>query len=337
MKLPNLLSAVSSLLFFSFVLMNNLAVADHGGPGPSFSDPAHIEILPEAWLKQPIKYKDAPEDSDLAIVLDQHLYPALLPIIQKFANQKQLKIAVQEGTCGISAGSLIDKKVDIGGFCCPAGETDRLPGLRFHTLGIASLALITHPTNPTDDVTLKQSREIFWGGIASWDQLAGDKNKNQQLPAIGPIHPIARLHCKKRPGHWRLILADEDHFSPVIQEVGTISDMIQRVSEGSNAVGFETLWMTRLHHVRPVKTLKIDGYSPEDSQAVVDRHYPFYRSYNITSWASSETRKPLAGELVEYIKNNFDSVEPKYGFISSNRLRESGWQFYKDELIGEPK
>lgn len=335
MKHTNLMTISRYLLTPWLLLTLGYAVADNdrdrGDTGPAFSDPAHAEVLPESWENRSIQYHEVPADSDLVVTLDQHLYPALLPIIKDFAQQRKLRIAVQEGTCGISAGALLDKKVDIGGFCCPAGDSDRLPGLQFHTLGIAALALITNPANPVQNVSQKKARQLFGGGIANWSQVAVEGKET--LPGIGPIQPVARLHCKNRPGHWRLILADEDHFSPITHEVGTIPDMIQRVAGQDNTIGFETLWMTRLHKQHPVKTLRIDGNSPEDNQALLDGRYPFYRTYNITSWNSDETRNPVAGELVRHMQARFDSLDPKYGFISSSKLHKAGWKFSGDELV----
>lgn len=332
MQLFNSLAIITYLFALWLFLVVGQVVADHSSTGPEFSDPTHRETLPKSWIKQPIQYREVPANSDLVITLDQHLYPALLPLIQDFSRQRGVQIAVKEGTCGVSAGALLDKKVDIGGYCCPPGETDRLPGLRFHTLGIAALALIVNPANPRLTISTEEARQIFSGKIAFWGEAAN--GNGESLPEIGTIQPVIRLHCKNRPGHWRLILSDEDHFSPLAQEVSTIPDMIKQVADQSKNIGFETLWMTRLHSSHPVKILHINGYKPSDTQAVLDGNYPFFRTYNITTWDSDETRKLLAGELVLYIQSHFESIHSKYGFISSGRLRKAGWIFREDELVG---
>lgn len=310
----------------------------------AFSDPANIETMPEEWLKQPILYKKLPDNTDLAITLDQQLYPALVPLIKEYAKKNHLRIAVSEGTCGISAGALLDKTVDIGGFCCPAGETDRLPGLKFHTLGIASIALIVHPENMVESISVKQARMIFSGQTGKWYE-SGKLSERQTIivkkmtSSQSNIQPIARLHCKTRPGHWRLILDNEDAFSPTLDEVATIPDMISHVVRDKQAIGYETLWMTRLYEqqIGQVGLLKVNGYSPEDKQAVLNGQYPFYRTYNISSWTAPDLKKESATELVKYIQDNFARVDQKYAFISANQLKKSGWQFSNDELIGEPQ
>ncbi len=45
------------------------------------------------------------------------------------------------------------------------GATDRLPGVRFHTLGIAAIAFLVHPQNPIDNISTEQVRRIFKGEI----------------------------------------------------------------------------------------------------------------------------------------------------------------------------
>ncbi len=319
---------VALWLLLGMLLGAGNATADNHIQGPAFSDHHHRENMPKAWQDKSIRYDKLSADIDLAITLDQHLYPALLPLIKQYATQHRLKVAVEEGTCGISAGALLDKKVDVAGFCCPAGETDRLPGLRYHTLGIASLALLVHPQNPVSDVTLEQAQGLYMGKIGNWRML--DAGFDQ------PVLAVARLHCKNRPGHWRLLLDNADFFSPVVREVSTIPDMLQVTAERNNTLGYETLWMARLNAEGKVKALKINGASPADDDALLAGRYPLYRTYNITTWSEPKLRKPHAQELVTYLYEHFDEVEKKYGLISSQRLRQAGWQFAGDELIAAP-
>ena len=59
---------------------------------------------------------------DMVVSLDQQMYPAIKPIIDDYAKKNAIKILVKDGTCGISAGMLAKKSVDVGGFCCPPGS-----------------------------------------------------------------------------------------------------------------------------------------------------------------------------------------------------------------------
>lgn len=308
------------------------AVAE-AAPGPAFSEPHRQVPMSEAWRQQPITYLEIPPDTDVAVTLDQHLYPALLPLIREFAQHRQLRIAVQEGTCGISAGALADKAVDIGGFCCPAGESDRLPGLTYHTLGIAALALLVNPANRVEDVDAATARRIFQGNIADWREVAGSGSLGRST--IAPIQTVARLHCKNRPGHWRLLLDNEELFSPTMREVSTIQSMIRRVASRPDAIGYETLWMSERYGRGEVKAVRINGVNPFDEVALAEGRYPFYRTYNITSWSAPHLARPEARALVHYLMQEFHRVDPVFGFVPAARLREAGWRFSGDELVGK--
>lgn len=303
--------------------------------GPAFTDPSEIMDMPDDWNKQPVIYDVTEAGADLVITLDQHLYPALLPLIKKYAGEHNKEIIVKEGTCGISAGMLSRKAADIGGYCCPPGSTDRLPGLRFHTLGISALALLVHPDNNIDNVTLGQARQIFGGDIYRWSELtASDGTEGADLP----VQPIGRLHCKLRPGHWRLIIDHQDLFSSQLQEVGAIPDMIYKVSSNQRAIGYEVLWnLVRYSDRGKARAIKIDGFSPYNNDDLVSGKYPIYRAYNLTTWEGKNISNPDAGRLVEYLLQKVGEISGEHRIIPASDLRRAGWKFNGNELIGGPE
>jgi ABC-type phosphate transport system substrate-binding protein len=294
--------------------------------------------MPRSWIEAPVKHKtDKPVA--LALSLDQQLYPALLPLIRRFAQERNIEIAVQEGTCGTSTGALADKAADITGFCCPPGETDRLPSLKYHTVGIGAIALLVHPSNPIDGVTADAARQLFGGKTRKWGDLpmSGIKSAPDR-----EVRAITRLHCKTRPGHWRLILDDADQFARDAEEVSAIEDMILQVSRNRGAVGYETLYHATLFsgtRDAMVKTLRVNGHAPEDSAALAAGKYPFYRVFNISTWSAEPAAKPLADELVAWVLARADAgeIDPGYGIVPAGQLRTNGWKFLDNELIGEPK
>jgi len=303
--------------------------------GRAFATPDAIVPMGEDWERKGITHT-TPEPVDLAVALDQQLYPAFGPLIETFAKERGVKIAVQNGTCGTSAGVLSDKSADIGGFCCPPGDTDRLPGLKFHTIGIGALALIAHPTNPIDDLTLDQARGLFGNDVRNWSELPMSGMKT------GPderVRALARLHCKIRPGHWRLILDTEQQFGWDITEVSAIKDMVKQVSSLPGAIGYETLWhLDRLEHAdgSKVKTLSINGTKPHDAQALARGQYPLYRVFNITTWSNGPAHNTLSDELAAYLVEQGGRIAAQYAIISASDLRRNGWTFKDTELVAEP-
>jgi len=322
------------LIFLAVFFLAAWALALEALRGPAFTDPSARQEMPAGWEGQPIKYEPEIGRADIALSLDQHLYPLFAEYIEKYAKREKIKVSVGEGTCGITAGKLVRKSIDIGGFCCPPGETDRLPGLRFHTVGIMPIALITHPGNTVEEITLGEARDLFAGKIYRWSELKdarGRAGPNVKVSAIG------RLHCKLRPGHWRLLLDNEDLFSPNLTEVGTIPDMISLVSRIPGAVGYEVLFMIERYRSKgAVKVLKLDGVAPDNSSLASGR-YPLYRTLNLTTWEGGGLENEKARKLVRHILKEAEGLHGRYGFVPASALKRAGWKFNGDELIGEPR
>lgn len=323
------------LNFFVYLLLFSPAVCGSEPlRGEPFSAPDYVQQVPPGWEEKPIKHDPDFGDIDLAVTLDQHLYQFLPAAIREYARARKLKIAVSEGNCGITAAKLIRKTADVGGYCCPPGRTDRLPGLRFHTMGIIPIQILVHPDNPLENITLQQARDIFQGRIYRWSEIqdAGSSPGQDRV-----IQTIGRLHCKIRPGHWRLLLDNEDLFGPRLQEVGTIPDMISLVANSPDAIGYEVGMMADLYQPLEgkVKSLAIDGWKPTPDNLLAGR-YPFYRTLNLTTWAGEYAANPEADKLVDFLLKLGPSLVEQYGLVPAHSLRQAGWQFKGNELVGEP-
>lgn len=297
--------------------------------GQAFSNPEHVAVMPDKWPNKPVTYDKAMKQADLVVSFGQQTYPALKNAVAEFAKQRNLNILVQSGTCGISAGKLLRKTIDAGVFCCPPGEDDRLPNLEFHTIAISPIAVIVHKDNPLNNIDINQAREIFQGKIHHWSKLTDDFNKH--------IISFGRLHCKKRPGHWTLLLKDKTMFGPKLNEVGVIPDLIAKVDMLPNALSIETPYMVnRFSKLKNVKMLSINNHPVTDTDYVASGEYPLYRTYSITSWSNiPEARKQVLA-LVDYLKDHIEKHHAIYNFVPVSKLVKAGWKFKNGELVGEP-
>lgn len=320
------------LFLLSFLTAFTLnSVADTLLRGDAFSGHAQNANMPKGWADLPVTYNEKIGDADLVVSFGQQTFPALKHMVEKFAQENKLKIVIQSGTCGISAGKLLRKTIDTGAFCCPPGKNDRLPGLEFHTIAISPIAIITNETNTLENISLENARKIFQGKIQNWS--------NEKLDAdyTGSIQPIGRLHCKKRPGHWKLLLNSQSQFGPTLTEVGVIPDLISKVGRLENSISIETPYMVRAF-AKPgtVKMLSVDNISPLDLDAVAQGKYPFYRVYSLTTWTNNESKKQLSLALIAYLKNYIEREYSQYTFVPVSKLKQNGWKFEGNELVAEP-
>lgn len=303
--------------------------ADIAGQG--FSSPGQGLRMPPGWEAQAVQYPEDIQHADMVISFGQQTYPALHQLVEQYAREHRLRIVIQNGTCGISAGKLLRKSVDSGTFCCPPGTKDRLPGLQFHTLGISSLAIFVNAHNPVNNLTTRQARRIFQGKLHNWRDLKTEAKFDKR------IRPHARLHCKKRPGHWTLLLKNPELFSPQLKEVGVIPDLVAKVGQMVNAVGIETPYMIQTYQKDAVKMLRIDGYSPADIDYVASGNYPFYRTYNMTSWTQRGEQRQKVIKLIAYLREHIETNYQRYKMVPVSKLKQARWQFRGEELVAEPR
>ncbi|MBF0589562.1 MAG: hypothetical protein HQL53_10580 [Magnetococcales bacterium] len=324
----------SLLVIFALVLWIGPQTVWSDSPlrGPAFdTNRKELTFFKPAWIQQPVQYQDGQKNLDLHVTLDQHFFLPGNRLINAYAKKHNLRVSVQEGTCGTTAGKLGAKAADIGGFCCPPGPTDRLPGLQFHTIGIVPNVFITHPNNPLENITMTEAQELFSGEIDRWNQLSDPKAKAFKKK----VRPITRLHCKIRPGHWRAVLDNEDLFSPIIHNVGTIPDMMDSVAANSRAIGWVAHWLLEQNeNAKRVNMLKIDGIHPNDVEAIAAGRYPTYKVLVLSSWHGAAA-KPEADKLIEHLLS-IKNFSPESRIIPAHLLRENGWKFDGNELVGEP-
>lgn len=302
--------------------------------GPAFLDHTYIVPMKQEWVDKKITHDEKNQGADLVISLGQHSYPALHEFIEGLAEKRDIKIKIEQGSCGKSAKKNKRKEIDIGAFCCPPMKGDRLPGLKFHTIGITALAFVTHTSNPLKNISSVEAQNIFRGEYVAWSEVPAAQKIDF---SAGAIQPVVRLHCKKRPGHWRHLLKNEDLMSPRLYEVGVIPDMIQQVANDKLAIGMETVFMLDVHKKHgEVNVLTIDGHHPSQDDFVLNGEYPIYRTLNLTTWQGEGGNYKLAAEIVEEIKQYIETNGAQYGIIAPSKLKKSGWQFHNDELISEP-
>jgi len=298
---------------------------------PFFDNRDKVVSMPADWVAKNIVHEKALRDADLVITLNQDTYPALKDEVDRYAKANGMKIVMHSGTCGTSAGKLMNKTINSGAFCCPPGDTDRLPGLEYHTIAITAVAVVVNGKNPQDNISLDEARDIFRGKLRHWQDL-------KTLNALNaPIATTARLHCKARPGHWTLLLAKQEHFSPTLKEVGVIPDLVAKVAREHNAVSIETPFMVKeFSQPGEVKLLKIDGRSPTDVAYVASGKYPFYRTFNMTTWSQDSGKREQTLKLIHHLRDFIEKDYQRYSLVPVSMLKAAGWKFAGDELVGEP-
>ena len=209
---------------------------------------------------------------------------------------------------GIKAAIQHTKDHETFGFvCCPlTPEEIKENDLVVYPLAKEPILILVNQANPINDISTQQVKAIFRGEITNWNEVGGWDE---------PIVLVTRLHCKKRPGHWKLI---EPDIKKIRQERLNVKDarkMIQHVSDFKGAMGHTgSTW--KFDAQNNIKIVTVDGYAPT-AQNILAGKYPFWRQL------SAITKSNPSPDILKLIKAAqhgpaFGRVAKQYNLLPSN-------------------
>ncbi len=194
-----------------------------------------------------------------------------------------------------------------GFVCCELAEKEiREKKLNVHPLAQEPLLILVNQSNPIENLSSKQARDIFRGKIRNWSEVGGDDK---------PIVVITRLHCKARPGHWKRILPEAKLFREDRLNVKAADDMVRKVSDFSGAIGHTgATW--GFESKDKIKPIKIDGYAPT-AKNIKAGNYPFYRTLSAVTINSASTD---VMKLIKEVHHGeaFNRLAKKYELLPLN-------------------
>ena len=187
----------------------------------------------------------------------------LMPIAQRVAEnymneQKNVRIVVSGGGTERGYKAIVDGTADVA--MASSEPRDDIVNscnlknihLQKKLVGYATILTVVHKSNPVDNLSLKQLKDIFTGRIANWKQVGGKDAAIQVY--VGPPNGGINDTWKK------LILGEEDSYSPK----GIVKNNTERLSISEispNAITFLTLDASNYSNI---KILSINNVIPND-------------------------------------------------------------------------
>jgi len=198
----------------------------------------------------------------------------VLPIAQKCAEvfmQKhpQANISVRGGGSGTGIAALIDGICDIADSSRPMKDKEIKKALEkgvnpvAHVIAMDGIAVIVHPSNPVNELTLTQLKDIYTGKISNWSELGG---KNQKIVVISRDVASGTFECFKK-----LVLKKERVRPDALLQASNAA-VLSVVKRTEGAIGYVGLGYLSSE----VKALKIEGVFPSED-TVLKGTYPISR------------------------------------------------------------
>jgi len=182
----------------------------------------------------------------------------VLPIAQAVAEAlaDKYEIEVSGGGSSVGAAALIDGTTDIADHSRPmkGKEYDKAiaNGVYPFTFHVANdaIAVIVHPSNPINDLTLDQLKAIFTGEVTNWVQL--DAN----FPDSGAkIVPVGRDSASGTFETWEKLVMGGDDPAVSVAVLPANAAVADRVAQNPNAIGYVGLAYVTPNH----KQLTVDS------------------------------------------------------------------------------
>ena len=183
-----------------------------------------------------------------------------------------------------------DDAESFGFVCCPLSDQEvQEKDITVYPIALEPILILVNQDNPVTNLDSDQVRAIFRGEITNWKDVGGPDR---------PIVTVNRLHCKKRPGHWKTILPNAKDFSEKRLSVSSAGDMVKRVTAFPEAMGHVGATWEFAPDSR-VRAVSIDGYQPT-AENLKARRYPFFRQLSAVTNKSPSDDVLAAIHEVQY-------------------------------------
>jgi len=194
-----------------------------------------------------------------------------------------------------------------GFVCCPLSQKELdEKQLKIYPLAEEPVLILVNKDNPIDNLSSEQVSSIFAGNIKSWKEVGGwDK----------PIVVVTRLHCKKRPGHWKTILPNADAFVKERLNVSSAKEMVKLVTSFETSIGHigSTWKYAKDSNVKAIKVNNLDG----TAENLKNSSYPYHRQLSaITNMDPSEDVLATIQQVQR--GKSFEAVTKEYNLLPLN-------------------
>ena len=199
--------------------------------------------------------------------------------------------AVQEGTCDIGLSSRALK------------DEEKAAGLKETILAYDGIAIIVHPDNPVNDLTIEQIAQLYTGEITNWKDVGGN---DAQVVLIG------REAASGTRDGFESITGTKDKCQ-YRQELTSTGDVITAVSQNPDAIGYASLASIK----DSVKALNVDGVTPSED-TVKDGSYKVQRPFVLVT-VEGKALTPVAQAFFDYAaSSDAAAIIAKAGAVAAN-------------------
>jgi len=233
------------------------------------------------------------------------------------ARHPDVRIAVTGGGSGTGIAGLINGTVDVANASrrmkpeeVQAAQANGIAPVE-HVIARDAIAVVVHPSNPVDNLTLQQLSDIFSGRITRWPEVGGEER------------PIVLLSRESNSGtHVYFLeqvvrLGDQNAktlFSPDTLLMSSSEGISAEVRQNPNAIGYDGLgYVTADQKVIAVAAQPGGPFVLPTVETVNSGAYPIAR--DLYTYTAGEPQGTIAEYLAWILSPEGQAIVGKLGFV----------------------
>jgi phosphate transport system substrate-binding protein len=209
------------------------------------------------------------------------------------AKHPEVSVQVTGGGSGVGISALINGTTDICNASRPMKKSEREKlKQRFNTLGVEiktakdGLSIYVNDSNPVQELSLQQLKDIYTGKINNWKQIGGPDTK---------IITYGRENSSGTYVYFKDNVLNGEDFAPSVQTLPGTAAVVNAVSKDKYGVGYGgAAYAKGIRLLKVKKDANSPAYEPTEENIKNDK-------YPISRFLYMYTRNKPTGALKEYI------------------------------------
>ncbi|MGN2244954.1 substrate-binding domain-containing protein [Frateuria sp. GZRR33] len=195
------------------------------------------------------------------------------------------KVEVQPFNTASGLDALRSGSADIAGSARAGNGSAQESGLVFTPVAWDGLVMITHPSNPVSNLTLKQLHDIYYGKITSWNEVGG---RSEPMHVYAVASPGDGVEFSLR----KLLFGRGNQPVAAPRLYVNTAKLEEAVTLDPKAIGVTTL--SRVADNHKVKMIRIDGTAPSVATVASGSYKLYSPLYLVTNPGSPHAAEAKA-------------------------------------------
>lgn len=234
----------------------------------------------------------------------------------------EISIAVTGGGSGTGIAALINGSVDIANASRAMKENEKELARENgfdpveHVVAIDALAIIVHPDNPVEQLTIAQLSDLFTGRITNWQEVGGEDE------------PVILVSRETNSGTHVYFLEEvvrrgekenSDIFAPQTLLMPSSVGITSEVRRNPNAIGYDGLGYVDRDHEKVLRVAQEADtpYIDPTVESAASGQYPLAR--NLFMYTAGEPTGAIAEYISWILSPEGQEIVADLGFVPLNR------------------